>query len=137
MAAVSGEVTAYLRDAAVRARIHEYAGALGSRAPTAAFLAGLHPDGAPFLTWERAECAPPAAYDALTMQKPASAPSFPRPTTVELTFLTADMAEMGAWVRGVELSPDDARTVRFGGDDFLDLFRTFVTLVMLTRALVE
>jgi D-aminopeptidase len=40
-------------------------------------------------------------------------------------------------VRGVELAPDDARTVRFGGDDLLDLFRTFVTLVMLTRALVE
>ncbi|HEY8322951.1 MAG TPA: M55 family metallopeptidase [Ktedonobacterales bacterium] len=78
-----------------------------------------------------------AAYEALTMQKPASAPNFPRPTTVELTFLTADMAEMSAWVRGVELAPDDARTVRFGGDDLLDLFRTFVTLVMLTRALVE
>lgn len=65
MATVSGEVTAYLRDAAVRARIREYAGAHGSVPPTAAFLAGLYPDGAPFLTWERAECAPPAAYDAL------------------------------------------------------------------------
>ena len=59
------EVTEYLRDAAVRARIHEYAGALGTTPPTAAFLAGLHPDGAPFLTWERAECVAPAAYDVL------------------------------------------------------------------------
>jgi D-amino peptidase len=47
------------------------------------------------------------------------------------------MAEMSAWVRGVELAPDRARTVRFSGDDLLDLFRTFVTLVMLTRGLVE
>jgi D-amino peptidase len=71
------------------------------------------------------------------MRKPASAPTFPRPTTVELTFLTADMAEMGAWVRGVELVAGNARAVRFAGDDLLDLFRTFVTLVMLTRSLVE
>jgi len=78
-----------------------------------------------------------AAHDALTMRKPASAPTFPRPTTVELTFLTADMAEMSAWVRGVELVEGNARAVRFGGDDLLDLFRTFVTLVMLTRGLVE
>ncbi|HEY7975651.1 MAG TPA: M55 family metallopeptidase, partial [Ktedonobacterales bacterium] len=78
-----------------------------------------------------------AAHDALTMRKPASAPTFPKSTTVELTFLTADMAEMSAWVRGVELAPDRARTVRFSGDDLLDLFRTFVTLVMLTRGLVE
>lgn len=78
-----------------------------------------------------------AAHDALTRRKPTSAPVFPRPTTVELTFLTADMAEMSAWVRGVELVPGAARTVRFSGENTLDLFRTFVTLVMLTRGLVE
>ena len=78
-----------------------------------------------------------AAREALTTRKPASAPRFPNGATVELTFLTADMAEMSAWVRGVELVPGAARTVRFSGDNMLDLFRTFVTLVMLTRGLVE
>lgn len=78
-----------------------------------------------------------AAREALATRMPASAPTFPLPTTVELTFLTADMAEMSAWVRGVELVPGAARTVRFSGENLLDLFHTFVTLVMLTRSLVE
>ena len=51
--------------------------------------------------------------------------------------MTADMAEMAAWLRGVEVVDGQARTVRFSGSDRLDLFRTFVTIVMLTRALVE
>ncbi len=74
---------------------------------------------------------------ALTEAKPASAPSFAPGTRVELTFLTADMAEMCAWIPGVELVAGQPRTVAFGGDDPLAIFRTFVTLVMLTRALVE
>ncbi|HEX8731124.1 MAG TPA: M55 family metallopeptidase [Ktedonobacterales bacterium] len=78
-----------------------------------------------------------AAHDALTARRPSSAPTFPKSNTVELTFLTADMAEMAAWVRGVELIPGAARTVRFGGAHPLELYRTFVTLVMLTRSLVE
>jgi D-amino peptidase len=56
---------------------------------------------------------------------------------VEVTFLTADMAEMAAWLRDVEVTTPGSRTVAFGGGDPLDLFRTFVTMVMLTRALVE
>jgi D-amino peptidase len=47
------------------------------------------------------------------------------------------LAEMAAWLRGVELAEGPTRTVRFCGFDKLDLFRTFVTIVMLTRALVE
>jgi D-amino peptidase len=74
---------------------------------------------------------------ALSSHLPASAPRFPTPTTLELTFLTADMAEMAAWLRGVELTEGQSRTVRYTSDNFLDIFRTFVTMVMLTRALVE
>jgi len=74
---------------------------------------------------------------ALTSAKPPTAPNFPPGTRVEMTFLTADMAEMAAWVRGVELVEGQGRTVAFGGDDTLALFRTFVTIVNLTRALVE
>ena len=47
------------------------------------------------------------------------------------------MAEMAPGCAASSWSTGNARTVRFGGDDPLDLFRTFVTLVMLTRALVE
>ena len=78
-----------------------------------------------------------AAREALTTARPASAPVFPSPTTIELTFLTADMAEMCAWIQGVERIQGTSRTVRFSGSDFLGLFRTFVTIVMLTRGLVE
>ncbi len=78
-----------------------------------------------------------AAREALTTAQPASTPVFPSPTTIELTFLTADMAEMCAWIQGVERIQGASRTVRFSGSDFLGLFRTFVTIVMLTRGLVE
>jgi D-amino peptidase len=64
-------------------------------------------------------------------------PAFPADTTIEVTFLTADMAEMAAWLRGVELVAFRGRTVRFGGDDPLRLFQTFVTMVYLTRSIVE
>jgi D-amino peptidase len=64
-------------------------------------------------------------------------PHFGDRTTVTVTFLTADMAEMAAWLRGVAVVADQPRTVVFSGADPLQLYRTFVTLVMLTRALVE
>lgn len=74
---------------------------------------------------------------ALTSARPPAAPSFPTPTTLELTFLTADMADMAAWLRGVEVVGGQPRTIRYTSDQPLDIFRTFVTMVMLTRSLVE
>ena len=73
---------------------------------------------------------------ALTSARPNTPPSFPRDTRIELAFLTADMAEMACWLRGVELVSGQPRSVRFGGEP-LEMFRTFVTIVMLTRSLVE
>lgn len=105
-------------------------GAVVKRAVSRYAGESLHPDVARQLIRQ-------AAHEALTSHKPASPPTFPSATTVELTFLTADMAEMAAWVRGVELVSGSARTVRFSGSDTLALFRTFVTTVMLTRNLVE
>ena len=62
-------------------------------------------------------------------------PTFKLPVTLEITFLVADMAEMALWIRGVErLAP---RTVKIVGENLLDLYRTFVTIVTLTRALVD
>jgi D-amino peptidase len=78
-----------------------------------------------------------AAQDALTTARPPNAPHFPDTTSIELTFLTTDMAEMSAWIRGVERVDGAPRTVRFSGSNFLELFQTFVTIVMLTRAIVE
>lgn len=78
-----------------------------------------------------------AAHRALATQKPSAAPGVPSPTRIEVTFLTADMAEMSAWLHGVRLVDGQSRTVAFESDDPLWLFRTFVTMVMLTRALVE
>ena len=52
-----------------------------------------------------------------------------------MQFLTADMAEMAAWIAGVERTA--ARTVALIDDDTLSLYRRFVTIVHLTRALCE
>jgi D-amino peptidase len=90
----------------------------------------LHPDAA-------REGIRAGARLALGDARPAGPPQFPEEITIELTFVTADMAEMAAWLRGVEVVEGQTRTVRFAGVDRLDLFRTFVTIVMLTRALVE
>jgi D-amino peptidase len=57
------------------------------------------------------------------------------PATLEVTFLTADMAEMSSWVDGVQRVA--ARTVSFTDDDPLRIYRTVVQMIMLTRALVE
>jgi D-amino peptidase len=57
------------------------------------------------------------------------------PATIEVDFLSPDMAEQSSWVRGV--SRVDSRTVSLRDDDPLRLFRTFITLVYLTRSLVE
>jgi len=62
-------------------------------------------------------------------------PSFTLPVTIEITFLVADMAEMACWIRDVERV--SARTVQLVGENLLDLYRTFVTVVMLTRGLVD
>lgn len=77
------------------------------------------------------------ARRALGAEKPATAPVFATPIQIEVTFLTADMAEMSAWLHGVKLAEDHSRTVTLEGSDPLALFRTFVTMVALTRSLVE
>ena len=80
------------------------------------------------------------ARAALTAYLPKSAPRFATPVRLEVTFLNADMAEMAAWLRGVELvraASGQTRTAAFTSEEPLEVFRTFVTMVLLTRALVE
>ena len=74
------------------------------------------------------------AINGLSSHKP---PAFDQPARIEVTFLTADMAESATWLRGVELVDGHTRTVAFAGSETLALFRTFVTMIQLTRALVE
>ena len=52
-----------------------------------------------------------------------------------MTFLVADMAEMALWIRGVERV--GSRTVTISSEDLLELYRMFVTVVTLTRSLVD
>lgn len=92
--------------------------------------ANLHPQ----VACERLREGAMRAIQGLASQKP---PAFEPPVRVEVTFLTADMAESATWLRGVELVDGQSRTVAFEGTETLTLFRTFVTIIQLTRALVE
>jgi D-amino peptidase len=63
------------------------------------------------------------------------APALGLPATVEVDFTSPDMAEQATWIRGVRRTA--RRTVEFTDDEPLRLYRTFITLVYLTRSLVE
>ncbi len=86
----------------------------------------------PTLACEMLEAGASRATQRLAAMQP---PQFTLPVTVEVTFLVADMAEMALWIRGVErVAP---RTVKIVSENMLDLYRTFVTIVALTRSLVD
>ena len=63
------------------------------------------------------------------------APRIATPVDIEIEFVSPDMAEQATWIRGV--SRLDNRRVRFADDDPLRAYQTFMTLVYLTRSLVE
>ena len=88
----------------------------------------LHPDRACQLIRD-------GAARALARAPAFSPPAIELPATLEVTFLTADMAEMATWIRGVERA--DVRVVTITDDDPLRLYRTFVTVIALTRSIVE
>ncbi len=72
---------------------------------------------------------------AAALRRDLTLPAIALPATLEVDLLSPDMAEQATWLRGVERVTD--RTVRFTDDDPLRLYRTFMTLVYLTRSLVE
>jgi D-amino peptidase len=88
----------------------------------------LHPEEAKALIQD-------AATRAIEGVATAALPHISLPATLEISFLTGDLAEMATWVQGV--SRVDARTVTVTEDDPVRLFRTFITVVQLTRAIVE
>ena len=75
------------------------------------------------------------ASRAVSNIKSMRPPVFLKPVSLEVTFLVADMAGMALWVRGVErVGP---RTIVISSENLLDLYRMFVTVVTLTRSLVD
>ncbi len=68
-------------------------------------------------------------------QQQMSLPGIELPATLEIDWLTADMAEMATWVRGVERTGE--RTVQISSADPLQIYRSFVACISLTRSIVE
>jgi D-amino peptidase len=53
------------------------------------------------------------------------------PARLDISFQTADMAEISTWARGIERT--GLRSVAIEGDDPLAMFRSFVAMSYLTR----
>jgi D-amino peptidase len=62
-------------------------------------------------------------------------PAIELPATLEIDLLSPDMAEQATWIRGV--TRRSSRTVALSAAEPLELFQAFITLVYLTRSLVE
>ena len=75
-----------------------------------------------------------AVFTALS-EPHAAPPVIHLPAALEVQLMSPDMAEQATWLRGVERVT--STTVRCEDDDPLRLYRTFMTLVFLTRSLVE
>ncbi|HEU5227592.1 MAG TPA: M55 family metallopeptidase [Ktedonobacteraceae bacterium] len=86
----------------------------------------------PTIACELLQAGARSAMQRLSSMQP---PQFALPVTLEITFQVADMADMALWVRGVERVA--ARTVKVVSENLLDLYCTFVTIVTLTRSLVD
>ena len=57
------------------------------------------------------------------------------PARLEVDWLTADMAEMATWVRGIERC--GGRTTAIVGDEAIEVYRRFVASIAITRSIVE
>jgi D-amino peptidase len=78
-----------------------------------------------------------AARRAVESLPGAGLPRIELPATLAVRMRNPDLAEMATWVAGVEPDPADPAAVTITGDDPLRLYRTFITVVLLTRAIAE
>ena len=76
-----------------------------------------------------------AARAAVATLPEAAGPAITLPATLTVRFRNADLAEMATWITGVRRT--DAVGVRITDDDPVRLYRTFVTVVLLTRGIAE
>jgi len=67
----------------------------------------------------------------------ARLPQIALPATLTVRMRNADLAEMATWVSGVEAVPGDPVSVRITDEDPVRLYRTFITVVLLTRGIAE
>lgn len=88
----------------------------------------LHPTAACELIHE-------AAKSAVESLASAQTPQIELPATLEVLFQNGDFAEMATRIEGVHKV--DTRTVTLTDGDPISLYRTFITIVLLTRAIVE
>jgi D-amino peptidase len=72
---------------------------------------------------------------AEALRRTTNPPQIELPCTVDVEFRSPDMAEQATWIRGV--TRVDSRVVRFTDHDPRRAYQTFMTLVYLTRSLVE
>jgi D-amino peptidase len=75
------------------------------------------------------------AEKALARAGDLGPPKIDLPARLEIDFLTADMAGMATWITGVKQT--GARTVSLQGSDALELYQSFVAIILLTRSIVE
>ena len=88
----------------------------------------MHPNQACDLIFEKAK-------EAITNLKSMSAPKIALPATIEITFHNNDFADMATWLPGTKKT--GTKKVELTDADPLQLFRRFITTVILTRTIVE
>lgn len=76
-----------------------------------------------------------AAHAAVQSLPHAVTPTIELPATLTVRFRNADLAEMATWINGAVR--DDGLTVHLTDSDPIRLYRSFVAVVMLTRAIAE
>jgi D-amino peptidase len=79
-----------------------------------------------------------AAREAVAdLASASTAPRITFPATLTVRLRNPDIAEMATWLARVEPDTQDPTVVHLTDDDPIRLYRTFVTLVMLTRGIAE
>ena len=66
-----------------------------------------------------------------------TAPLISLPATLTIRLRNPDIAEMATWLERVEPDTQDPSVVHLTDEDPIRLYRTFVTLIMLTRGIAE
>ena len=122
---ITGDDTTALEAQAVMPGIHT---AVVKHSTTRFAADSLHPAAACALIQD-------AAARAIKELTAADLPQITLPATLEVQFHNGDFAELASRLSGVQrVGP---QTVRFTDDEPIRLYQTFVTMVLLTRAIVE
>lgn len=93
----------------------------------------LHPARANRLVADTAQ----EAVESLRASATKPSASIERPVTLTVRMRNPDLAEMATWLERVEPDEHDPVVVHLRDDDLIRLYRTFITLVMLTRGIAE